>query len=99
MSPDASTRTRCFAAVHESVSGTFRKCCSAFSTSAYDAEADIVRTTFHNIRLANNRCNSKAKMSALSKVGMSVFYLLVVRFGGYGSDECGADEQARAESD
>jgi hypothetical protein len=33
----------------------------------------------------------KAKMSALSKVGMSVFSLLVVRFGGYGSDGCGAD--------
>src|SRR5712675_1893024 len=27
-------------------------------------------------------------MSALSKVGMSVFYLLVVRFGGCGSDGC-----------
>src|SRR5882724_4271608 len=37
--------------------------------------------------------------SALSKVGMSVFSLLVVRFGGCGSDGCGADEQARAESD
>ena len=46
---------------------------------------------------AKATCNSKAKMSALSKVGMSVFYLLVVRFGGYGSDECGADEQARAD--
>src|SRR5260370_38543822 len=38
-------------------------------------------------------------MSALSKVGMSVFFLLVVRFGGCGSDGCGADEQARTESD
>jgi hypothetical protein len=57
------------------------------------------RTIFHNLRWTNFRCNSKAKMSALSKVGMSVFYLLVVRFGGYGSDECGADEQVRAESD
>src|ERR1700738_1088131 len=44
-------------------------------------------------------CRRKAKMSALSKVGMSVFSLLVVRLGGCGSDECGADEQARAESD
>jgi UvrD-like helicase family protein len=45
------------------------------------------------------QCRRKAKMSALSKVGMSVFSLLVVRFGGCGSDGCGADEQARAESD
>src|ERR1700687_2344110 len=44
-------------------------------------------------------CGGKAKMSALSKVGMSVFFLLVERFGGCGSDGCGADEQARAESD
>jgi hypothetical protein len=29
---------------------------------------------------------------------MSVFFLLVVRFGGCGSDGCGADEQARTES-
>jgi hypothetical protein len=29
---------------------------------------------------------------------MSVFFLLVVRIGGCGSDACGADEQARAES-
>ncbi len=41
----------------------------------------------------------KAKMSALSKVGMSVFDLLVTGFGGWGSDGCCADEQARAESD
>jgi hypothetical protein len=34
---------------------------------------------FHNIRSANVRCSSKAKMSALSKVGKSVFYLLVAR--------------------
>ena len=32
-------------------------------------------------------------MSALSKVGMSVSVLLVVRFGGRGFDWCGADEQ------
>jgi hypothetical protein len=44
---------------------------------------------FHNIRLTNVRCRRKAKMSALSKVGMSVFLLLVVRFGGCGSDGCG----------
>src|ERR1700720_1501563 len=34
-------------------------------------------------------------MSALSKVGMSVFYLLVARFGGCASDGCGADELNR----
>jgi hypothetical protein len=49
--------------------------------------------------LVTNQCRRKAKMSALSKVGMSVFSLLVVRFGGCGSDGCGADEQKRAESD
>ena len=54
---------------------------------------------FHNIRSANDDCRRKAKMSALSKVGMSVFPLLVVRFGGCGSDGCGADEQARTASD
>ena len=42
---------------------------------------------------------SDSTMSALSKVEMSVFFLLVVRFGGYGSDGRCADEQARAESD
>src|SRR5437588_7651543 len=55
--------------------------------------------TFHNNGRANDSCSSKAKMSALSKVEMSVFYLLVVRFGGCGSDGCGADEQTRAEPD
>src|ERR1700694_4363228 len=34
-------------------------------------------------------CRRKAKMSALSKVVMSVFSLLVVRFGGCGSDGTG----------
>jgi hypothetical protein len=38
-------------------------------------------------------------MSALSKVGISVFYLVVVRFGGCGSDGVGADEQTIVESD
>jgi hypothetical protein len=55
-------------------------------------------TMFHNLRIANFRCRRKAKMSALSKVGMSVFFLLVVRFGGCGSNGCGADEQTRDES-
>src|SRR5258706_5383599 len=41
---------------------------------------------FHNLRSANGRCRRKAKMSALSKVGMSVLSLLVVRVGGCGSD-------------
>src|SRR6202051_704707 len=54
---------------------------------------------FHNNGSAKETCRRKAKMSALSKVGMSVFCLLVVRFGGCGSDGCSADEQARAESD
>src|ERR1019366_857085 len=36
--------------------------------------------TFHNIGSAKLCCRRKAKMSALSKVGMSVFCLLVVRF-------------------
>jgi len=47
---------------------------------------------------ANKQCKRKAKMSALSKVGMSVFDLFT-GFGGWGSNGCGADEQARAESD
>jgi hypothetical protein len=54
------------------------------------------RATFHNIRLANDRCSSKAKMSALSKVEMSVsapFW----EFGGCYFDGHGDDEQARAE--
>jgi hypothetical protein len=53
---------------------------------------------FHNSRWTKTGCRRKAKMSALSKVGMSVFDLFT-GFGGWGSDGCGADEQARAESD
>ena len=52
---------------------------------------------FRNDGFANASCSSKAKMSALSKVGISVFSLLVVRVGGCEPDGCGADEQARAE--
>jgi hypothetical protein len=55
-------------------------------------EGDI----FHNIRSTNIRCSSKAKMSALSKVEMSVsapFW----EFGGCRFDGHGGDEQARAE--
>jgi hypothetical protein len=63
--------------------------------SIYRPLADL----FRNAYFPNPDCRRKAKMSALSKVGMSVFSLLVVRFGGCGSDGCGADEQARAESD
>jgi hypothetical protein len=51
---------------------------------------------FHNIRSANVRCSSKAKMSALSKVEMSVsapFW----EFGGCHFDGHGGDEQARVE--
>ncbi len=51
---------------------------------------------FHNIRWTNIRCSSKAKMSALSKVEMSVsapFW----EFGGCYFDGHGGDEQARAE--
>jgi hypothetical protein len=57
------------------------------------SEADI----FQNIGSANGRCSSKAKMSALSKVEMSVsapFW----EFGGCHFDGHGGDEQARAES-
>jgi hypothetical protein len=35
--------------VHESGCGTFRKYSSISPSSAYSAEADIARTTFHNI--------------------------------------------------
>src|ERR1700736_6169551 len=49
----------------------------------------VLMFIFHNIPYANPSCRRKAKMSALSKVGMSVFSLLVVRFGGCGSDGCG----------
>jgi hypothetical protein len=52
--------------------------------------------TFHNIRFANGGCSSKAKMSALSKVQMSVSS----SFGDVGGccfDERGVDEQARAD--
>jgi hypothetical protein len=51
---------------------------------------------FHNIRFAKIMCSSKAKMSALSKVEMSVsapFW----EFGGCHFDGHGGDEQARAE--
>src|SRR5260221_14634615 len=51
---------------------------------------------FHNIRFATHICSSKAKMSALSKVEMSVsapFW----EFGGCNFDGHGGDEQARAE--
>jgi hypothetical protein len=51
---------------------------------------------FHNIRWAYFTCSSKAKMSALSKVEMSVsapFW----EFGGCHFDGHGGDEQARAE--
>ena len=52
--------------------------------------------TFHNNGRANDSCSSKAKMSALSKVEMSVsapFW----EFGGCHFDGHGGDEQARAE--
>jgi hypothetical protein len=51
---------------------------------------------FHNNGSAQRRCSSKAKMSALSKVEMSVsapFW----EFGGCNFDGHGGDEQARAE--
>jgi hypothetical protein len=51
---------------------------------------------FHNIRLAKFVCSSKAKVSALSKVEMSVsppFW----EFGAGHFDGHGGDEQARAE--
>jgi hypothetical protein len=51
---------------------------------------------FHNTRSANARCSGKAKMSALSKVEMSVS----APFWGFGDcyfDGHGDDEQARAE--
>jgi hypothetical protein len=51
---------------------------------------------FHNIQFANLPCRRKAKMSALSKVEMSVsapFWEL----GGCHFDGHGGDEQARAE--
>jgi hypothetical protein len=51
---------------------------------------------FHNLRRTNPSCSSKAKMSALSKVEMSVsppFW----EFGGCHFDGHGGDEQARAE--
>jgi hypothetical protein len=51
---------------------------------------------FHNLSSANGACSSKAKMSALSKVEMSVstpFW----EFGGCHFDGHGGDEQARAE--
>jgi hypothetical protein len=54
------------------------------------------RKMFHNIRPAHFGCSSKAKMSALSKVEMSVsapFW----EFGGCHFDGHGGDEQARAE--
>jgi hypothetical protein len=38
-------------------------------------------STLHNNRWTRGGCRRKAKMSALRKVGMSVFSLLVVRFG------------------
>ena len=50
----------------------------------------------HNIHFVNAECSSKAKMSALSKVEMSVsapFW----EFGGCNFDGHGGDEQARAE--
>ena len=51
---------------------------------------------FHNLRSTHDACSSKAKMSALSKVEMSVsapFW----EFGGCYFDGHGGDEQARAE--
>ncbi len=51
---------------------------------------------FRNIYFPNPNCSSKAKMSALSKVEMSVsapFW----EFGGCHFDGHGGDEQARAE--
>ena len=46
----------------------------------------LVGLNVYNIGSAELVCRRKAKMSALSKVGMSVFALLVVGFGGEGSD-------------
>jgi hypothetical protein len=61
------------------------------------AKQSLFRLIFHNVGSAKPLCRRKAKMSALSKVGMSVFDLFT-GFGGWGSDGCGADEQARAEN-
>jgi hypothetical protein len=41
------------------------------------AEQTLAGSIFHNIGSAKRVCSRKAKMSALSKVGMSVFFLLV----------------------
>jgi hypothetical protein len=51
---------------------------------------------FRNIYFAKDVCSSKAKMSALSKVEMSVSALFW-EFGGCHFDGHGGDEQARAE--
>jgi hypothetical protein len=59
-------------------------------------EADA--KTFHNVGYATSDCSSKAKMSALSKVQMSVSGHSG-DVGGCGSDGFGADERKRAESD
>src|ERR1700740_1375065 len=49
------------------------------------------RTEFHNLRLACHVCSSKAKMSALSKIEMSVsapfWEFGGCRFDGHGGDE------------
>jgi hypothetical protein len=55
-----------------------------------------VAMMFHNLRCAFFSCSSKAKMSALSKVEMSVSAPFS-EFGGCHFDEHGGDEQARTE--
>src|ERR1700738_2901564 len=70
-------------------SRTFANCCNP--------DVWIHRPKLHNIRSATSACSSKVKMSALSKVEMSVstpFW----EFGGCHFDGHGGDEQARAEA-
>src|SRR4051812_39036729 len=57
------------------------------------------RSRFHKMRSRTLACRRKAKMSALSKVKLSVSCPLGSRDGGGRSDERGADEQTRTQPD
>src|SRR3984957_10190957 len=78
-----------------STHGAFGTSTAYRSTSARRATAGLKK--FHNTGSAKHDCSSKAKMSALSKVEMSLsppFW----EFGGCHFDGHGGDEQARADA-
>jgi hypothetical protein len=93
--PELSVAWRPDVQFHFRMSGVAETSCLRRTRPVHNRSAGGSKT-FHNIGSAKRECSSKAKMSALSKVEMSVsapFW----EFGGCHFDGRGGDEQARAE--